>query len=277
MRRTLLALILLAAVASAQQPEPKKDSGSQPFSIQAEPAPVHKPDKSQPMARSNEELAEYNAVLAAAATDLAAAKKLAAAFVEKYPGTELQGVLYSRLMQTAFGRNDAEKVLEFADHVLALEPENTIALVLSSTVYAERTEETDLDRDPKLAKGESRAETAIRTIDTGLVLPAGVTPEQAQGAKNMLLAMAHAALGQIATIRRDFPAAEKHLSQSAQLSAARPDPLTLYRLAVALHQQKKFKDAKAANEKALAAAQAENNTLVLEMAKKEKEILDQVK
>jgi tetratricopeptide (TPR) repeat protein len=277
MNRTVWTLILLAAVATAQQPEPKKDSGSQPFSIQAEPAPVRKPDKSQPMARSNEELAEYNAVLSTSTTDLAAAKKLAAAFVEKYPESELKVVLYSRLMQTAFGQNDADRVLEFADRVLALEPENTIALVLSATVYAERTEETDLDRDPKLTKGESRAETAIRTIDTGLVLPAGITPEQAQGAKNMLLGMAHASLGQIATIRRDFPAAEKHLSESARLTAARPDPLTLYRLAVALHQQKKFKDAKAANEKALAAAQAENNTHVLELAKKEKEILDQVK
>ncbi|MBI2682814.1 MAG: hypothetical protein HYX26_06290 [Acidobacteriales bacterium] len=279
MKRTMMTLGLCAGIAAAAQgpnpaPTPDLGTGSSTGTFRMESPKPPANAKAQPMAKSTEELAEFNSVRTLAQTDLAGAETAAAGFVQKYPESELRANLYSTMLQYAYSKNDADRALRFSDKVIAIEPENTVALVLSATIFAERTEDTDLDRDEKLAKGLERADKAIKTIDTGLVLDARATPEQVQGVKSMLISMAHGAMGQIESIKKDYVAAETHLKSASDV---RQDAMTLYRLAVAQHMQKKFKDALASSDKAIAAAEAENNAQVLELAQKEKGILEKAK
>lgn len=260
--------------APGQQTPPAAGQQTPPAGAQTAPVPP-KPDKSKPMAKSDAEFNEYQA--AAASPDLKAAIVAADAFAKKYPESELRVPLYSVLMQKAYAANDADNTLEMGEKVLAIEPEHTIALVVSSSVLAERTRETDLDRDERLSKSVERSEKAIKTIDTGLVVPPQITPEQLAAAKQQLISMAHATLGYVELSKKNYPAAEKHYVESVELGKARPDSISYYRLALAQHGQKKFGDALKNATKAVELAQAEGNAPVLQLAQEEKAKLDKAK
>jgi tetratricopeptide (TPR) repeat protein len=255
---------------SGQQQNPPAD---QPAG-QAAPAP-HKPDKSKPMARSQEEFNEYQAVLAN--QDVKAAATAANDFAKKYPESELRVPLFTRLMQKEYAANDADGTLEAAEKILAIEPDHTMALVISSTVLAERTRETDMDRDERLAKAVERAEHAVKTIDTGLVVPPEITPEQLAGAKQQLISMAHANMGYVELNRKNYAGAEKHYNDAIEAGKARPDSTSYLRLALAQHGQKKFGDALKNTNRALELAQAEGNAPVVQLAQEEKSKLEKAK
>jgi tetratricopeptide (TPR) repeat protein len=256
---------------SGQQAPPAGQPGQPPA---AQPAPV-KPDKSKPMAKTDEEFNEYKAIIGS--PDIKASVTAADAFAKKYPDSELRVPAYSVLMQKAYGANDADTTLEVAEKILATEPEHTIALVISSSVLAERTRETDLDRDERLSKSIERAEKAIKTIDTGLVVPPEITPEQLAGAKQQLVSMAHANMGYVELSKKNYPAAEKHFTESVETGKARPDATTYYRLALSQHGQKKFGDALKNATRAVELAQVEGNQLVLQLAQEEKSKLEKAK
>jgi len=239
------------------------------------PAAAPKPDKQQPMARSNEEFAAYQA--AANNADPKASLVAADEFSAKYPESELRVPLYANLMNKAYGTNDADTTLEAIDRILKIEPDHTMALVISSQIMAERTRETDLDRDERLAKAAERADHAIRTIDTGLVVPKSVTPEQLVGIKQWLTGMAKGNLGYVELSKKNYPAAEKLYAEAVELGKARPDGTTYYRLALAQHGQKKFGDALKNAAKAVELAQTENNPALLALAQEEKAKLEKAK
>jgi tetratricopeptide (TPR) repeat protein len=185
--------------------------------------------------------------------------------------------LYINVMNKFYNANDADNTLEAADRILAVEPDHTMALVISSGVLAERTRETDLDRDERLAKAVERANKAISTIDTGLVVPPNVTPEQRAGLKQMLVSMAKANLGYVELAKKNYPGAEKHLAEAVEVGKAKPDGTTYYRLALAQHGQKKFGEALKNANKAVELAQAENNPALLQLAQEEKTKLEKAK
>jgi tetratricopeptide (TPR) repeat protein len=227
------------------------------------------------MAKTDEEFNEYKAIIGS--PDLKASVAAADAFAKKYPDSELRVPAYSVLMQKSYGANDADTTLEMAEKILATEPEHTIALVISSSVLAERTRETDLDRDERLAKSVARAEKAIKTIDTGLIVPPEITPEQLAGAKQQLISMAHANMGYVELSKKNYPAAEKHFNESIEAGKARPDATSYYRLALSQHGQKKFGDALKNATRAVELAQAEGNQPVLQLAQEEKAKLEKAK
>jgi tetratricopeptide (TPR) repeat protein len=260
------------------QPGQQQQPGTQSApaqGVQTAPATPPKPDKQQPMARSNEEFAAYQAV--ANNTDPKASLTAADEFATKYPESELRVPLYVIVMNKFYAANDADNTLESADRILKVEPDHTMALVISSQILAERTRETDLDRDERLGKAVERAEHAIRTIDTGLVVPKSVTPEQLVGIKQWLTSMAKSNLGYVELSRKNYLAAEKLYTEAVELGKSRPDGTTYYRLALAQHGQKKFGDALKNATKAVELAQAENNPALLALAQEEKAKLEKAK
>src|SRR5205823_3046256 len=115
--------------------------------------------------------------------------------------------------------------------------------VMSATVLAERTRDSDLDRDPRYAEAKKNAQTALDTVDTGFMVPANITPEEYDGAKHVLLSMAHSALGMVELSQKNDAAAEQHFKESIQLSGGQTDPLVYMRLALAQDHQKKYAEA----------------------------------
>jgi tetratricopeptide (TPR) repeat protein len=283
----LITAAMLGTFALAQQSTPTPATPAQPGQAtqptptenqpgaQAAPAAPAKPDKSQPMARSNEEFAAYQAV--ANNPDPKAALAAADDFAKKFPESELRVPLFMNLVNKFYSANDADNTIEAADRVLAIEPDHTIALVISSGVIAERTRETDLDRDERLAKAAERSERAIKTMDSGLVVPKGVTPEQLAGYKQMLTSMAKSNLGYVELSKKNYAAAEKQYAEAVELGKAKPDGTTYYRLALAQHGQKRFGEALKNATKAVELAQAENNPALLSLAQEEKAKLEKAK
>lgn len=254
--------------AGSSQSQPAKPNEVQPLPGTNQTSVPYKPNKSQPQAKTQEELAAFNVVMANA--DLKAAAVAADDFVAKNPQSELRVVVYSNLMMKANAANDVDLVMSLAKKALAIDPEYTIPLVISSYAISETVRETDLDRNEKHAEAIKNAETAIRTIDN-LPIPPTATPEQASAFKNAILAIANSAIGNIKLVRKEYADAEKYLLTATGLNAASPDALAWLRLAVAQDNLKKYSLAMASVDKAIAAAPAGSPTATL--AKNEKDRL----
>ena len=72
-----------------------------------------------------------------------------------------------------------------AQKALTFDPDDPEALVGVAQVLAERTRDTDLDKDQKLAEAKKDAERALVTIDTDIPT-AGYPPEQLADVQGLL-------------------------------------------------------------------------------------------
>lgn len=225
----LVMLFWLSAALIAQQP----DGGN---GKQAQPAGKH-----VPQAKTHPEFNDYNAAYAIAGG--AASEKAADDFAAKYPSSELKSYLYSKAMHEYQNENNPEKMLSVGEKVLRVDPDNSIALVLTATVLADSLSDTDTDRQAKIARVKKNAAHALETVDSGFVPPANATPEQVTAYKSTLQSMAHSALGIVALKTEDNAGAEKELRLSADLNQSQPDPYIWYHLALAQDHQKKYSEA----------------------------------
>ena len=119
MIRLLPALFLLSVSlhALAQQPRP---------AVSPQPVTRH-----TPQAKTQPEYADYNA--ANAISGGAAMEKAANDFAAKYPDSELRSILYSKAMHNYQAENNPDKMLAMGEKVLAYDPDNPVALVLTAT------------------------------------------------------------------------------------------------------------------------------------------------
>ena len=243
----LLVLITVAALAVAQtagtqQQKPPAPSGAQAAPGQQAapqtPPPAQQPSGSKrpPQAKNQDEFKAFQE--ANAKTTPADTESAADAFAQKFPDSELRVLLYRKALYDFQNANQADKAIEMGRKMIALDPNNPEALVMTATFLAERTRDTDLDRDERLSEANRDATKALQTVDTDIMLPATMTEEQAAGVKNQMKGMAYAALGTAAIAKKDYAEAEKNLKQASQLYAG--DPLVWLRLAYALDQQKKY-------------------------------------
>ena len=163
--------------------------------------------KRPPKVNSQEEFNAYKT--AAALTDAAALEKGSDDFAAKYPESELRPLLYRSAMQRYQSVNNSDKMLEMAKKVLALDPDDPEALVGVSQVLAERTRDTDLDRDQRLAESRKDAERALQTVDTDIP-SSGYPPEQLTAYKGYLRSEAYAVLGKLSSDAKNWPDAESN-------------------------------------------------------------------
>jgi len=178
-------------------------------------------------------------------------EKSAADFAIKYPTSELRSYLYSKAMHEYQNENNAAKMLETGKAVLALDPDNSVALVLTANVLADSLSDADKDHDQKINEILKNANHALQTIDSAFVAPPQATPEQITAYKNTLQSMAHSALGIMELKIADDAGAEKDLKTAADLNKVQPDPYIWYHLALAQDHLKKYTDALASIDQAL--------------------------
>ncbi len=256
--------------ASGAQTTPATGAQTTPgTSGQAAPQASGAAKNSAPQAKSKEEFDAYQA--AAAGTDPNAADE----FAKKFPTSDLRALLYVNMMRKYQSANDAEHTVQMGRKAVAIEPNNTVALVTVASVLAERTRSTDLDKDERYAEANKDADTAINTIDTGLVVPASVTPEQLVTVKGMLLSMAYAAKGNVSLEQGQYAEAEKSLNAAVTANKGpQQDAVTYLRLAIAQDKQNKLKEAMVNVNKALELSAEDPQ--VSAMVKQEKTRLEQL-
>lgn len=243
-----LALASASAVAQQNPAETPKPADTK-IAVPAQAAPAQTPS-SQPQAqpagpkvakaKTKQEFADYTT--ATAPTDPAAMEKKADDFAAKYPDSELRVVLYSRTMALYQQANAADKTVEMGRKALALEPDEPVTLITVASVLAERTRDTDLDKDERLKDATEMSERGITNLSK-MQAPAGVSPEQLKNAKDELRSMALGTLGVIAYVKKDYPSAEKQFKAAIDAYMAQPDPAQYLRLTLALDNEKKYAEA----------------------------------
>lgn len=264
-----------APAGQSSQQQPATSAPAQPAAQQVPTTTTTSPAAKPPHQPEAKTQAEYDAFLKASAEkDRDKAEAAAKDFEAKFPASELRGVLYLSLMNGYQQANNAAKTIEMGRKVLQFFPDNSVALVTTANVLAETTHDTDADRDQRFAEAEQDARHAIETIDTGLGAPANWTKEQVEAARNLVLSMAHAALGFIELRKNNDAVAEQELRLAAELNQSQPYAPTWYRLALALDHQHKFVEAREAVNKAIPLFAADDP--MLELAKRELDRLNKL-
>jgi tetratricopeptide (TPR) repeat protein len=205
----------------------------------------------RPQAKSEQERADFTTAYALTG----AAKEEAAAidFSNRYPTSELRRYLYSSAMLQYQRENNPAKMLAMGERVLALDPDNPLALVLTATALADSLGDRDRDRDKKISTIKHNATRAIQMAEAGYSegLTAGT------GYKTTLQSMAYSALGIMKLKTGDDAGAEKDLKIATEIAKIRPDGHAWYHLALAQDHRKKYAAALGSVEQALQLASSD--------------------
>lgn len=229
----IVVVLALAAGAFAQQPAPKDQTPAQP----AAPAQGKRP----PQAKTQPEFDAYKA--AAANQDPAALAKAADEFATKFPESELRLILYKTAMRGYQQANDGDNMMEMGRKVIKIDPDDPEALVGVAEVLAERTRDTDLDKDQRLEEAMKLAQHATETIDTDVAVPPGTPQDKIDAYKGFLRSTAYSIMGTIQYNKEKYPEAEGFYRKSIDAFPSQPDPLAVLRLALSLDKQNKYPEA----------------------------------
>lgn len=247
MKRALIvmATMSLAGVLWAQQPgyqtPPATQSTTQPAPAQTGAAATPA-GKRPPQAKTQPEFDSYKAAMGSA-SDPAAMEKAADDFAAKYPDSELRVLLYRQTMHSYQAANNADKMMDAGRKVLKIDGDDPEALIGVSEVLAERTRDTDLDKDQRLDEAMKLALRATETVDTDIAAPAGTPQEKLDAYKGFLRSSAYSILGTLNFNKDKFSEAEGYFRKSIDALPPQPDPIAVLRLAICLDKQEKYPEA----------------------------------
>ncbi len=191
--------------------------------------------KRPPQAKTQPEFDAWKA--AAAATDAPGLEKASDDFATKFPDSELRVLLYKNAMRLYQNANNAEKTEAMGRKVLTLDADDPEALVTVAEVIAERTRDSDLDKDQRYADAVAMAKKATETVDTDVQVPTGTPQEKIDAYKALLRSNAYSILGTIAFKKDDYVGAQENLQKSIDAYPSNPDPVVVLRLALAIDKQ----------------------------------------
>jgi tetratricopeptide (TPR) repeat protein len=246
MKRLFFLMVIIAAAiiaAEAQQGQPAQtgSQGAKPAAPAAQPpAPAAPGGRPMPAAKTQEEFKAYQE--AATKASPAEGEAAAADFAAKYPQSELQLLVYRKVMYDYQTINNGEKTVAMARKMLAFDANNPEALIMFAVITSQTTRETDLDRDERLNEATANASKALKTIDTDLLIPPNFPADRVKIAKDSLRSMAYDALGTVAMTKKDDATAETNFRKSTELSP-QPDSVTWLRLSIVLDHQQKYQQA----------------------------------
>jgi tetratricopeptide (TPR) repeat protein len=275
-RAAIMIIVLTAASMAAAQTKPAAQGTPAPASAGQQAAGQTPPQqgKRPPQAKTQPEYDAYNAALKSANSDPAALEKGAADFATKFPDSELRVLLYKAAMHAYQNSNNGDKMLEMGRDVLKIDPDDPEALVSVSEVLAERTRDTDLDKDQRLAEAMTMAKHAVETVDTDLAVPPTTPQEKVDAYKAFYRSSAYSVMGAIAFNQEKYPEAEGYFRQSIAAYPSQPDPIAVLRLALSLDTQEKYPEALKEAEQAVQLTQ--ENTQAGTLARQERSRLAQL-
>jgi tetratricopeptide (TPR) repeat protein len=173
--------------------------------------------------------------------------KLGEDFVAKYPKSKYAEVVYARLMQDYFNKQQFDKMYDAAAKTLAINPDNVSVLVLEGWVIPHNYDPNDMNSERLLNRAEADEKHAIELIPN-LPKPAGMTDDQFSKAKDAALSQAHSGLGLVDFRKQDFANSVSELQQGEKL-ATTPDPTDFYVMGIELQALNRFSDASDAFQK----------------------------
>ena len=183
-------------------------------------------------------------------------------------------LLYQSAMRLYQNANNAEKTEAMGRKVLSFDADNPEALVIVAEVIAEKTHDSDLDKDQRYADAISMAQKATQTVDTDISVPAGTPQDKIDSYKSLLRSNAYSILGTVEFKKENYAEAEEDLQKSIDAFPSNPDPVVVLRLALALDKQGKYPEAlKVANR---AVELTQDNTPVGTPARRERDRLQQL-
>jgi len=257
---------LLAVPASAAQTKPVGQAGA----AQAASPPA---GKRPPQAKTQPEFDTYKAAVANQ-NDATAMEKAADDFAAKFPDSELRILLYRMAMHGYQTANNGDKMIEMGRKVLALDPDDPEALSGVAQVLAERTRDTDLDKDQRWQEAISMCQKALQTVDTDVAAPAGTPQDKLDAYKNFLRSNVYLVMGSVQYNQGKYAEAQVSLQKSIDVYPSQPDPIAVIRLALALDKQDKYPEAlKFANQ---AVGMTQDNTALGTAARHERDRLAQL-
>ena len=262
------------SASTAQQSAPTSGQsapaqGATPNSTQGTAAPA---GKRPPQAKTQPEFDAYKA--AAASTDPAALEKAADDFATKFPDSELRVLLYKSAMRLYQNANNADKTETMGRKVLSFDGDDPEALVIVAEVIAERTRDSDIDKDQRYGEATTMAQKATKSIETDVQVPAGTPQDKIDAYKSMIKSQAYSIMGTIDFKKENFPAAEQNLQKSIDAYPSDPDKVVVLRLALTLDKEQKYPEAlKVANR---AVELTQDNTAVGTPARHERDRLQQL-
>ena len=271
--------IMSIAVRTDAQYSGKPAQQNPPAAGQAAPAPGATPDataapagKRPPQAKTQPEFDAWKA--AAANTDAAALEKASDDFATKFPDSELRVLLYKNAMRIYQNANNAERTEAMGRKVLSFDADDPEALVIVAEVIAERTRDSDIDKDQRYGEAISMAQKATQTVDTDVNVPAGTPQDKIDAYKSLLRSNAYSILGTIEFKKENYPGAQENLQKSIDAFPSNPDSVVILRLALALDKQGKYPEAlKVANR---AVEMTQDNTVIGTPARHERDRLQQL-
>jgi len=236
-RVAMIGVVMILAICSyAQATKPQNPPPGQAGT--AAPAPLA---KRPPQAKTQAEFEAYKT--AAALPDPAAAEKAADDFATKFPDSELRIMLYKAAMRNYQKTGTSDKIVEMGRKGLALDGDDPELLVTVASELAEKTRDTDLDKDQRLDEAMKMAQKAIETVDTDVPIPPNTPQEQIDAYKGQLRSFAYSIIGTLEFKKDNFVGAETDLRKSIDAFSAQPDPVVVLRLAISLDRQGKYPEA----------------------------------
>ena len=242
---------------------------------QATPAagPAAPAAKRPPQAKTQPEFDAWKAA-DANKTDPAALEKASEDFATKFPDSELRVLLYKNAMRIYQVANNADKTEAMGRKVLGCDADDPEALVIVSEVIAERTRDTDIDRDQHFGEAIAMAKKALQTIDTDVSVPAGTPQDKIDAYKAGLRSQSYSIIGAVEYKKEDYAAAQEDLQKSIDAYPSDPAPVDVLRLALALDKQQKYPEALKVASRAVEMTQ--DNTPIGTPARRERERLQQL-
>ena len=139
--------------------------------------------------------------------------------------------------------NNAEKTEAMGRKVLGIDGDDPEALTTVAEVIAERTRDSDIDKDQRFDEGIKMAQKALQTMDTDVSVPPGTPQDKLDAYKSGLRSQAYSTMGAIEYNKGNFPAAQTNFEKAIDAYPSEPYALDVLRLALSLDKQRKYPEA----------------------------------
>ncbi len=202
-----------------------------------------------PQVKSQKEGQAVQAVFSAPDPDgrIAAAKNL----VTNFADTQFKALALYIAAEMSMMKGDTDNAVVFAEQTLEADPKFYAAMLQIGQVLASRTREFDLDKEEKLTRADKYAKDALALVDQSVKMNPQVTDEQFAAVKKDFQYKAHEILAMAASVRKKYDVCIAEFNTALGLGV-QADPATLVRLGDCQTAAKKYDDAIASFDKALA-------------------------